>query len=135
MALTIGGVAKAAGVGIQTLRYYERRGLLTEPERTPAGYRKFSEAEVQRVQFIRRAQGIGFTLEEIRQLLSLRVLSGRRCAGVERAARQTRDRVQERLAELQRIEKALSRMIRACQDRRPTDDCPMLEALELRGKA
>jgi len=133
MALTIGGVAKATGVGIQTLRYYERRGLLSQPERTRAGYRQFPEEEVRRVQFIRRAQGLGFTLEEIRELLSLRVLPGRRCDQVERAARRTRERVQVRLTEMQGIEKALSQLVRACAKGSATDDCPILRALEFGG--
>ena len=128
--LTIGSLAKRTGVGIQTLRYYERRTLLSPPQRTAAGYRQYPESEVQRIEFIRRAQGLGFTLEEIGELLSLRVLPGGRCRGVEKAAQRTQRRVHERLEELTRLDQALSRLILACKEGRETDHCPILEALE-----
>lgn len=130
MALTIGRVAKGAGVEISTLRYYERRGLLSRPGRTRAGYRQYPEDEVLRVRFIRRAQGLGFALEEIRGLLALRVRTGKRCGEVARAAHATRDRLRERRRELLQMERALNRMIRACRQGRATDDCPILDALE-----
>ncbi len=82
MALTIGRLAQASGVGVQTLRYYERRGLLSRVTRTPGGYRQFPEEEIRRIRFIRRAQGLGFTLEEIAELLTLRVERGRSCGDV-----------------------------------------------------
>lgn len=130
MALTIGRLARAAGVGVQTIRYYERRELLAKPGRTGSGYRLFADEEVRRVEFIRRAQRLGFQLEEIRELLSLRVAPGGRCAGVEHAAAQARERVHDRLRELERINIALGRLIGACRERRETDACPILEALE-----
>jgi Hg(II)-responsive transcriptional regulator len=130
MALTIGRLAKAAGVGVQTIRYYERRGLLAKPGRTGSGYRLFADEAVRRVEFIRRAQRLGFQLEEVRELLSLRVAPGGRCAGVEHAAAQARERVHDRLRELERIDTALGRLIGACRERRETDECPILEALE-----
>lgn len=130
MALTIGRVAKGAGVEISTLRYYERRGLLSRPGRTRAGYRQYPEDEVLRVRFIRRAQGLGFTLEEIRGLLALRVRGGKRCGKVASAAHATRDRLRARCRELLQMDRALSRMIRACRQGRATDACPILEALE-----
>ena len=135
MTLRIGEVAQGAGVGIQTLRYYERRGLLSKAGRSPGGYRLFPPDEVRRVLFIRRAQGLGFTLEEIGELLALRVEGTHSCAGVERAARLTRQRVHERLADLQRMEVVLNNLILACQERRNTDACPILEALELGGES
>ena len=128
--LTIGGLAKRSGVSVQTLRYYERRTLLSSPKRTPSGYRQYPEDEVQRVEFIRRAQGLGFTLEEIGELLSLRVLPGGRCRGVEQAAQKTQRRVHERLEQLARLDQTLTRLIEACKAGRATDHCPILEALE-----
>jgi Hg(II)-responsive transcriptional regulator len=130
MTLTIGGLAKRSGVSIQTLRYYERRTLLSTPGRSPSGYRQYPEGEVHRVEFIRRAQGLGFTLEEIGELLSLRVLPGGRCNGVEQAAKKTQRRVHERLEQLARLDITLTRLIQACKDGRATDHCPILEALE-----
>ncbi len=134
MALTIGEAAKAAGVGAQTLRYYERRGLLLPPHRTESGYRQFSEEAVRRVQFIRRAQSLGFTLEEIAELLSLRVRRGQQCGDVEQTARHARDRVQQRLQEMQGFERALSRLIHACEVGGTTDECPILKAIEAGGE-
>ena len=128
--LTIGGLAKRSGVGIQTLRYYERRALLSVPKRSASGYRQYPEEAVQRVEFIRRAQGLGFTLEEIGELLSLRVLPGGRCRGVEQAAQKTQRRVHERLEHLALLDKTLTRLIQACKEGRATDHCPILEALE-----
>ena len=133
MLLTIGAVAKGAGVGTQTLRYYERRGLLSTAERSAAGYRLFPGDEVRRVLFIRRAQALGFTLGEIGDLLALRVKNGRRCDSIKRAAQATRKRVRERIADLRRMDTALNDLIRACDARRTTETCPILSALEVGG--
>lgn len=130
MALTTGRLAKGAGVGISTLRYYERRGLLSRPGRTVAGYRQYPEDEILRVRFIRRAQGLGFALEEIRGLLALRVRGGKRCGEVALAAHATRERLRERHRELLQMERALSRMLRACRQGRAMDACPILAAIE-----
>ncbi|MCC6244230.1 MAG: MerR family DNA-binding protein [Gemmatimonadaceae bacterium] len=102
--LRIGALTAAAGVGVQTLRYYERRGLLKARGRTESGYREFATDAVRRVVFIRRAQAMGFTLDEIHHLLALRVQSARRCDSVKRSADNARERVRERLAALQRID-------------------------------
>lgn len=134
MAMTIGAVAKATNVGVQTLRYYERRGLLLPPQRTASGYRQFPEDVVRRVRFIRRAQSLGFTLEEIGELLTLRVQRGRSCAAVERTARHARDRVRQRLAEMQGFERALSRLIHTCERGGTTEECAILQAIEARGE-
>jgi Hg(II)-responsive transcriptional regulator len=128
--LTIGSLAKRTGVSIQTLRYYERRKLLSPPARTKGGYRQYPEDEVQRLKFIRHAQGLGFTLDEVSELLSLRVLPGGRCRGVEQAARKTQGRVHQRLEELARLDQVLTNLIQACKDGRATDHCPILDALE-----
>ncbi|WP_345788043.1 MerR family transcriptional regulator [Gemmatimonas sp.] len=90
--LRIGAVAEAAGVGVQTLRYYERRGLLSARHRTAGGYREYAPDTVRRVVFIRRAQAMGFTLDEIRALLALRVRESRRCEPVKKSAEIARAR-------------------------------------------
>ena len=128
--LRIGALARDTGAGVQTLRYYERRGLLTPVSRSTTGYRRFALSDIPRVRFVKLAQALGFTLDEIRDLLELRVKNGRRCRSVRRAALSTRERVQERLVALQRMRSSLDSLIRACERSEDTDDCPLLSALE-----
>jgi MerR family transcriptional regulator, copper efflux regulator len=130
MALTIGQVADAADVNIQTIRYYERRGLFPIPRRTPSGYRQYSHDAVARLRFIRHAQALGFSLQEIQELLGLRVRHGAACDAVERKTRKKIAVVQQRIHDLQRMRRSLERLAAACTARRPTDDCPILEVLE-----
>lgn len=130
MALTIGQVAMAADVNIQTIRYYERRGLFPPPRRTAAGYRQYAGDAVARLRFIKHAQELGFSLNEIQDLLGLRVRHGAACDAVERTTRQKIEVVQQRIRDLQRMKRTLERLAAACAARRPTDDCPILEVLE-----
>ena len=130
MALTIGQVADAADVNIQTIRYYERRGLFPAPRRTPAGYRQYADDAVARLRFIKHAQELGFSLQEIQELLTLRVRHGAACEPVERKTRQKVQLVEQRIRDLQRMKRTLERLAAACAARRPTDDCPILEVLE-----
>jgi|SRR5207237_8852271 len=133
MALTIGQVARAADVNVQTIRYYERRGLVTTPRRTPSGYRQYAEDAVSRLRFIKHAQELGFSLQEIQDLLGLRVRHAAACDAVERKTRQKIDVVQQKIRDLQRMKRTLQRLAAACAARRPTGDCPILEALEDHG--
>jgi len=133
VALTIGQVANAAEVNIETIRYYERRGLFPTPRRTPAGYRQYAEDAVSRLRFIKHAQELGFSLNEIQDLLGLRVRHGAACDAVERRTRQKIEVVQQRIRDLQRMKRTLKRLAAACAARRPTDDCPILEVLEDHG--
>lgn len=128
--MTIGQLADAAGVNVQTVRYYERRGLLPEPPRTVAGYREYADSDVARIGFIRRAQGLGFTLKEIDELLSLRMASGTTPDQVRGHVEAKIADVETRIAELERIRGALARMAGACEVHGPLGDCPFLEALE-----
>jgi MerR family copper efflux transcriptional regulator len=130
VALTIGQVATAADVNIQTIRYYERRGLFPPPGRTPAGYRQYPDEAVARLRFIKHAQDLGFSLKEIQDLLGLRVRRGAACDAVERQTRQKVEIVHQRIRDLQRMKRTLERLAAACTARRPTDDCPILEVLE-----
>jgi DNA-binding transcriptional MerR regulator len=121
--MTIGELARAAGVNVQTVRYYERRGLLEEPPRRASGYREYPESDLARLGFIRRAQGLGFTLAEIGDLLSLRVDPRTTSADVHR-------RVEEKLTDLRRIRGALRELAASCKAHGPVGECPFLEALE-----
>ncbi|MEO7725966.1 MAG: MerR family DNA-binding protein [Burkholderiales bacterium] len=128
--LTIGKVADQGGVNVQTIRYYERRGLLPKPARTAAGYRKYSDDAVRRLRFIRQAQALGFSLIEIEELLSLRMQPGTTCGDIRQHARQKMAAVDNKITELQRIKDALCALAMACQGKGPTSECPILEALE-----
>ena len=130
MALTIGQVAAAAHVNIQTVRYYERRGLFPAARRTPAGYRQYAEDAVTRLRFIRHAQALGFTLQEVQELLALRIRHASACDAVQRQTRQKIELVEQRIRDLRRIRRTLERLVAACAARRPTDDCPILEGME-----
>ncbi|MFZ5625232.1 MAG: heavy metal-responsive transcriptional regulator [Gemmatimonadota bacterium] len=129
-ALTIGAVARRARVPLDTVRYYERRGLLPPPPRTAAGYRQYPAATVRRVAFIKRAQALGFTLEEIAELLALRTTAAGRCDAVEREAEAAIARIDTKLAELARMRGALVRLATACRGPHLPDECPMLAALD-----
>ena len=131
--LTIGALAQAADVGVETVRFYERKGLLLEPPRTTSGYRQYPIDAVERLRFIRRAQGLGFALQEISDLLDLRVDEVAACGTVEARAREKLQQVAGKIGELRRIETALNGLVLACQARQPTSDCPILEELEDRG--
>jgi len=130
MALSIGQVATAADVNIQTIRYYERRGLFPTAKRTPAGYRQYAADAVARLRFIKHAQDLGFSLNEIEELLGLRVRHGAACDAVERKTRKKIEVVRQRIRDLQRMKRTLERLAASCTARRPTDDCPILDVLE-----
>jgi len=128
-ALTIGRIAQSAGVAIDTIRFYEREGLLPEPRRRPSGYREYDQSAVSRLRFIRRAKDLGFTLEEIRELLAL---SADRHGGVEGVRERAAARLQaidERIAELQRVRDGLAELVEACPGHGAPEDCPILKAL------
>lgn len=129
MALTIGQVAEAAEVNIQTIRYYERRGLFPTPRRTPSGYRQYAVEAVNRIRFIKHAQELGFSLQEIQELLGLRVRDGAACDAVAQRTRTKLKVVEQKIRDLQRMRRTLEQLAEACTARRPTDECPILEAL------
>jgi len=131
--LTIGQLADRAGVSVETIRYYERRALLSEPARTRSGYRQYDAAAIRRIAFIKRAQELGFTLDEIAALLELRIDHVDNCDAVERRAHETVARIDRKIAELMRMREALEPLLAACRERRPTQDCPILDALDPEG--
>jgi len=128
--LTIGRVAKQADVHIETIRYYERRGLLLDPPRTESGYRLYDTESVTRLRFIKEAQALGFTLEEIQGLLALRVDSENSCADVRRRAERKVVDIEAKISSLQAMHDALQEMIAACARGGPSGECPILESLE-----
>ena len=128
--LTIGKLAGRGGVSVQTVRYYERSGLLPKPSRAASGYRLYAHEAVLRLTFIKQAQQLGFSLSEIQDLLSLRMQSGTTCADVRQRARKKIIGVSRKIEDLQRIKAALTKLAAACRGNGPTSDCPILEALE-----
>ena len=130
LTMSIGKVAAAAAVNIQTIRYYERRGLLSPPRRAPSGYRQYNEDAVARLRFIKHAQELGFSLNEIDELLALRIRRGTACDGVERKTREKIDLVEQRIRDLERIKRTLQKLANACAAQKLTEECPILEALE-----
>ncbi len=131
--LTIGEVARAAGVGVETLRFYERKRLIAEPPRRPSGYRAYPETAVDRIVFIRHAKELGFSLKEIRDLLSLRVARNASCAGVKRRTEDKIRDIESKIRRLQRWRRTLRKLAEACDERRPTSECPILGAIEQGG--
>lgn len=127
--MRIGELATSAGVNIQTLRYYERRGLLPEPERSSAGFREYTATQARRVRFIKRAQGLGFTLEEIGELLSLWGDSATSCSAVEARATRTAQCIEAKMADLRRMQAALGEFVIACRGSSSLEDCPLLVGL------
>jgi Hg(II)-responsive transcriptional regulator len=131
--LTVGDVAGLAGVNAATLRYYEGRRLIPKPERTASNYRIYGEDAVRRVLFIKRAQALGFSLEEIKELLSLKASPTAQCADVrERAAGKIRQ-IDDKVRSLSAMREALCELVAACSGEGPVAECPILDSLEAGG--
>lgn len=126
--LTIGKAAKQAGVGIDTVRFYEREGLLPEAQRTISGYRLYSLDDVDRLRFIRRAKTLGFSLEEIAGLLQLNAAKGSR-ASVKRVAEQRLADLDKKLRELTAIRDALATLVQRCSGQGSLKGCPIIEGV------
>lgn len=128
--LTTGEVAKQGGVNLETIRYYERRGLLAKPPRTASGYRMFTPDAVRRLRFIRHAQALGFSLEEIQELLTLRVTRGKSCADLQSRAQTKLVQIDEKIRSLRAMRKALTQVTTACPGKGPLTECSILDALD-----
>lgn len=122
----IGELAKRAGVGVDTVRYYERSGLLSPHTRLASGYRRYRDLEVVRLRFIRRAQALGFSLKEVKALLKLS--AQRNVEQVKRSAQEKLSDVDRRIAELQRVREGLAKLIAQCPGHGRAEDCPILRA-------
>jgi len=131
--LTIGQLAKKAEVNIETIRYYEQRGLILKPFRLESGYRKYTHDTVIRIQFIKRAKELGFSLREILELLSLKLDPNTTCDNVKKRAEIKITDIEEKLRTLQRMKKALMKLMVKCKGRGPVSECPILEAMDNKG--
>jgi MerR family mercuric resistance operon transcriptional regulator len=128
--MTIGRFAREAGVGVETVRYYQRRGLLPVPAHGATSYREYDAATLRRLRFIRSAQAAGFTLEEIRELL--RLDSGRDRARVRSLAARKLEELAARIRELRRLQRALHDVVHDCEHGDATAPCPIIESFERR---
>ena len=128
--LTIGQVAREAGVGVETIRFYEREGLIDNPPRRPSGYRQYDRQAVRRIRFIRHAKELGFTLREIRQLLDVQIAPDEACGEVLELASAKIADIEQRIDTLREIREALMKLAAACRERRRSDPCPILDAMD-----
>ena len=128
--LTIGQVAKQTGIGIETIRFYERKGLIDEPSRRESGYRQYTNDVVRRLTFIQQAKTLGFSLNEIHELLSLRSLPGVTSREIKQMAQAKLGDIGQKIKMLKRMQKALKNLVDQCPGVGPTDECPIIEALD-----
>ncbi len=128
--LTTGRLAKEAGVNVETIRYYEKRGLLPKVPRKASGYRLWPKETVKRIRFIKHAQELGFSLREISELLSLRLNESTSCAEIKRVADEKIMDIDKKIRSLRRIKMALQRLSRTCPGKGPVSECPILEAFD-----
>ena len=131
-AMKIGEVAKRSGVGIETIRFYEREGLLQEPERRPSGYRQYDESTVERLEYIRRAKELGFTLAEIRELLELSFAAHAGCDHIRQRAEAKVADIEDKIRSLQQMKRSLGRIVERCRAKDSTDDCPLVHKTKRR---
>ena len=128
--LTIGRVAREGGVNLETIRYYEREGLLPKPPRTPAGYRMFPKETARRVRFIKRAQELGFSLKEIRELLSLRTKPGAKRADMRALTEGKISDIEQKIRTLEAMKRSLQRLTERCNGLGSLTACPIIESLD-----
>lgn len=127
--LRIGEVARGAGVGVETIRYYERIGLLDRPPRAASGYRQYPASVVPMLRFISQAKTFGFTLREIRELINLRVEPGASACRVRDLAETKLQEVEARIGGLRRLRRALAGLVASCDGKGPVSECPIIDAL------
>lgn len=128
--LTIGRLAKQVGLGIETVRFYERQGLIEPPPRTDSNYRIYPEEEVTRLRFIKKAKGLGFTLNEIKELLFIRHDPNATKADIKNRTLNKIEDVKQKISDLTRIKMALEHLVSTCDGHGPLEECPILEALD-----
>ena len=128
--MTIGTLAKQCGVGVETIRFYEREGLLPQPERKPSGYRLYTEEAADRLHFIREAKDLGFSLREIRELLNTNLDGEQVCNDVRSMAESKIADIDKKIAVLQRMRTTLSELVLACTHNRETEPCPILRTIK-----
>ncbi|WP_027189013.1 MerR family transcriptional regulator [Paucidesulfovibrio longus] len=128
--LTIGQLAQQSGVQVETVKFYQRRGLIQQPPRPESGFRKYSPETVRQIRFIRRAKELGFSLQEISELLSLRVAPGTSCREIKARAEAKLADIQQKQRDLERMETILRQLAETCQGQGPLSECPILGALD-----
>jgi MerR family copper efflux transcriptional regulator len=126
-AMKIGEVAKRTGVGIETIRFYEREGLLQEPERRPSGYRQFDESTIKRLEYICRAKELGFTLAEIRELLELSFTPHTGCNHIRQRAEGKITDIESKIRSLQKMRRSLRSIVNQCKTKDSPHDCPLVD--------
>lgn len=129
MPLLRGQLAQEAGVNVETLRFYERRGLLPSPPRRPSGYREYPKEAVELVRFIQRAQALGFSLQEISELLALREVARATCGDVVILARRKVEQINSKINDLGSMKAALTKLLKDCTGTAPITRCPIIESL------
>ena len=129
---SIGQVAKQSNVSVETIRYYEKEGLIEEPERKESGYRQYKGEAIARLSFILQAKELGFSLKEIGELLSIK--SDAKCSAVKQLAQEKLGDIESKIKMLQRMRKSLKKLINVCPGQAPISDCPILEAISVQGK-
>ncbi len=127
---TVGWVAKAAGVNVQTVLYYERRGLLPRAVRSPSGYRLFDDEAVRRIRFVKRAQELGFSLKQITALLALQGEQDASCAEVSAMATSHFEDIEQKIHDLERMREALIPLVNACPGKGSLKTCPIMDSLD-----
>ena len=125
-AMKIGEVAKRSGVGIETIRFYEREGLLQEPERRPSGYRQYNESTLKRLEYISRAKELGFTLAEIRELLDLSFAAHLGCDHIRQRAEGKITDIENKIRNLQKMRRSLRTIVDRCKTKDSPHDCPLI---------
>ncbi|MGI8744450.1 MAG: MerR family transcriptional regulator [Bryobacteraceae bacterium] len=128
--LKIGEVAKRGGVNLETIRYYERERLLVKPPRLSSGYRMFPAEAVHRIRFIKRAQELGFSLSEIRELLSIQIDANKECSDVRRLAKAKITDIDKKIETLEAMKRILHELTDMCPGRGPSSECPILESID-----
>ena len=131
--MKIGDLAQASATGVETIRYYERQGLLPAPQRRPSGYREYDEAAVRQVRFVRGAKELGFSLEEIAQLLRLQDDREHGVDGIRRQAQARLDALDARIARMTAMRDALAALVAACPGEGAPEACPILERIHADG--
>ena len=128
--LTIGKLARAAGVGVETVRFYERKALIANPPRRASGYRQYPADTVARIRFIKKAQQLGFTLRQIKELFALRLDPETSCMEVKQRAESKIADIEQKIVALRTMKAALANLVADCTEQGPARDCPILEAFD-----
>lgn len=127
-------LANKAGVNKETVRFYEKKGLLSEPVRTEAGYRQFSQKDIERLVFIKNAKELGFSLSEIKELLAIADGDIYKCSDVRQIAESKLDHINNQLKHLNKLKRTLTKLVTECQRAKTIKDCPIIESLSKRAK-